>query len=79
MTNSNSDISTNAYDPKKLTNVWNFRTPSTRMTKKTNQQRQNIAAYLIFRFFSFILNYPKSGYKFSDNSAIIVIFVVYFK
>ena len=54
MTNSNNVISTNAYDPKKSTNVWNFRTPSTRMTKKTNQQRQNIAEYFIFRFFSFI-------------------------
>ena len=34
--------------------VWNFRTPSISKTKRANQQRKNIAEYLIFRFFSFI-------------------------
>ena len=49
--------------------------------KKTNQQRQNIAAYFIFRFFSFIvfINYPKCRCKFSENSLIITIFAIYFK
>ena len=55
MTNSNNVISTIAYDPKKSTNVWNFRTPSTSKTKKANQQMKNMAAYFIFRFFSFII------------------------
>ena len=55
ITNSSNVISTNAYDPKQSTNVWNFSTPSTSMTKRANQQMKNIAEYLIFRFFSFIV------------------------
>ncbi len=57
MTNSNKLISTNAYEPKESTNVWNFKTPSTRNTRRANQQIKNIAEYLILRFFSLILQY----------------------
>ena len=62
MTNSNKVISTNAYDPKMSTSVWNFRTPSTRKTRKANQQIKNIAEYLLLRFFIFILQYYFYGY-----------------
>ena len=54
MTNSNKVVSTKTYDPKKSTNVWNFKTPSTRKTKKANQPIKKMAAYLIFLFFKFI-------------------------
>jgi hypothetical protein len=40
------------YDPKKSTSVWNFKTPSTRKTRRANQQRKKMAAYLIFLFFN---------------------------
>jgi hypothetical protein len=40
------------YDPKKSTSVWNFKTPSTRKTRRANQQRKKMAAYLIFLFFT---------------------------
>ena len=50
-------ISTNAYEPKRSTSVWNFKIPSTSMTKSANQQIPNVAAYLILRFFSFIVSY----------------------
>jgi len=50
-------ISTNAYEPKRSTSVWNFKIPSTSMTKSANQQIPNMAANLILRFFSFIMSY----------------------
>ena len=52
MTNSNKAISTKTYDPKKSTNVWNSNTPSTRKTKRANQQTKKMAAYLTFLFFN---------------------------
>ena len=55
MTNSNKLISTNAYEPKESTNVWNFKTPSTRMTRRTSQQIKKMVAYLILRILIFIL------------------------
>ena len=56
ITNSTSEISTKAYDPKQSTKVWNFRIPSTSRTRSENQQTPNIAANLSFLFFSFIIH-----------------------
>ena len=69
ITNCNNVISTNAYEPKQSTKVWNFRMPSTSMTKRTNQQMKNIAEYLIFRFFSFIvISFLFSNYRYYQFS-----------
>lgn len=58
MTKSNSKISTKTYDPRRSTNVWNFITTSTGMTRRMNQQGQNTAECNSFRFFSFIFKTP---------------------
>ena len=43
--------------------------PSTSMTKKANQQMKNIAEYLIFRFFSFIvISFLFSNYRYYQFS-----------
>ena len=61
MTNSSSVTSTNAYDPKQSTSVWNPRTPSAKKTRRENQQMKNNAENLILRLFNFIVFYRISS------------------
>lgn len=70
MTSSSKVVSANAYEPNQSTKVLNFITPSTRSTRKANQQRKNIAEYFILRFFRVIPNYLKNvGYAYGISRA----------